>query len=200
MDNQPSRPGDGYRYRAKNAMPTTEEKSNVATLPPKFGLRTVFIAMAVVALALASILAIQRAMYRSTHQKAIDSVNDLDGWAREEDDGYVVADLNGGTCPIRDESLRKLVDCQRLRKLTAYQTQLTDAGLHYLRVHKDLRILHLDDCPGITDKSVPELSQLDGLTELSLTGTSISESGLQALRVALPGCSINPRSHGLAKD
>jgi hypothetical protein len=70
-------------------MTTTEEKSNVATLPPQFGLRTVFIAMAVVALALAPILAIQRAMYRSPHQKAIDSVNGLDGWAREEDDGYV---------------------------------------------------------------------------------------------------------------
>ena len=181
-------------------MPTTEEKSNPTTPQLQFGLRSVFIAMAVVALVIAPIVVVQRAMYRSPHQKAMDSVNGLDGWAREEDDGYVVADLNGGTCPIRDESLRKLVDCQRLRKLTAYQTQLTDVGLHYLRVHKDLRILHLDDCPGITDKSVPELSQLDGLTELSLTGTSISESGLQALRVALPGCSINPRSHGLAKD
>ncbi len=181
-------------------MTTAEEKSNVATLPPQFGLRAVFIAMAVVALAIAPIVAFQRAMYRTPHQRAIDSVNGLDGWAREEADGYVVADLNGGTCPIHDESLRKIVDCQRLRKLTAYQTRLTDAGLHYLRVHKDLRILHLDDCKGITDKSVPELSQLDWLTELSLTGTSISESGLQALRVALPDCSINPRSHGLAKD
>ncbi len=181
-------------------MTTNEKKSSVATLLPQFGLRTVFIAMAVVALALVPIVAIQRAMYRSPHQRAIDSVNDRDGWAREEADGYVVADLNGGTCPVYDESLKKLVDCQRLRKLTAYQTQITDAGLHYLLVHKELRILHLDDCSGITDKSVPELSQLNGVTELSLTGTSISESGLQALRVALPSCSINPRSHGLARE
>ncbi len=181
-------------------MTTAKEQSNFATRSPQFGLRAVFIAMAAVAFAIAPIVALQRAMYRSPHQRAIDSVNGLDGWAREEADGYVVADLNGGTCPIYDESLKKLIDCQRLRKLTAYQTQLTDAGLHYLRIHKDLRILHLDDCLGITDKSVPELSQLDGLTELSLTGTSISESGLRALRVALPGCSINPRSHGLAKD
>ena len=193
-------PGDRGRYRAKNVMTKTEEKSNVATLLPQFGLLAVFIAMAVVALAIAPIVEFQRAMYRSPHQRAIDSVNGLDGWAREEADGYVVADLNGGTCPIYDESLKKLVDCQRLRKLTEYKTQLTDASLHYLRVHKDLRILHLDDCTGITDKSVAELSQLDGLTELSLTGPSISESGLQALRVALPRCSINPRSHGLAKD
>lgn len=181
-------------------MTATEETSNFATRPPQFGLLAVFIAMAFVALAIAPIVALQRAVYRTPHQAAIDSVNGLDGWAREETDGYVVADLNGGTCPIYDESLKRLVDCQRLRKLTAYQTQLTDAGLHYLRVHKDLRILHLDDCLGITDKSVPELSQLDWLTELSLTGTSISEAGLQALRAALPGCSINPRSHGLAKD
>lgn len=156
--------------------------------------------MVVVVFVLVPITAVQRAMYRSPHQKAIDSVNGLDGWAREEDDGYVVADLNGGTCPIRDGSLKNLLECQRLRKLTAYQTQLTDAGLFYLRVHKDLRILHLDDCKGITDASIPELSQLDGLTELSLIGTSISESGLHALRAALPSCNVNPRSHGLAKD
>jgi len=30
--------------------------------------------------------------------------------------------------------------------------------------------------------------------------TALSESGLQTLRAALPHCSINPRSHGLAKD
>ncbi len=168
--------------------------------PPQFRLRAMFLSMTLIALVLAPLVAIQRAMYRSPHQRAIDNVNGLDGWAREEADGYVVADLNGGTCPIRDESLRKLTDCQYLRKLTAYQTLLTDAGLQYLHVHKDLRILHLDDCPGITDKSIPELSKLEQLTELSLTGTSLSESGVLKLRVALPNCSINPRSHGLAKD
>ncbi|MEZ6077099.1 MAG: hypothetical protein R3C56_15955 [Pirellulaceae bacterium] len=47
----------------------------------------------------------------------------------------------GGTCPIHDESLRKLVDCQRLRKLTAYQTQITDVGLQYLYVHKDMGMM-----------------------------------------------------------
>jgi hypothetical protein len=191
---------DPFRYREKNVMTTTEETSIVDTLPLQFGLRAVFIAIAFVALAIAPIVSFQRVMYRTPHQRAIDSVNDLDGWAREEADGYVVADLNGGTCPIYDESLKELANCQRLRKLTAYQTQLTDAGLHYLRVHKDLRILHLDDCSGITDKSIPELSHLTWLEELSLTGTSISESGLRALRAALPGCSINPKSHGLAKD
>ncbi len=121
-------------------MTTAKEQSNFATRSPQFGLRAVFIAMAAVAFAIAPIVALQRAMYRSPHQRAIDSVNGLDGWAREEADGYVVADLNGGTCPIYDESLKKLIDCQRLRKLTAYQTQLTDAGLHYLRIHKDLRM------------------------------------------------------------
>lgn len=181
-------------------MTTTDEASNPTTPQPQFGLGSVFIAMAVVALVIPPVVAVQRAMYRSPHQKAMDSVNGLDGWAREEDDGYVVADLNGGTCPIRDASLKNLLDCQRLRRLTAYQTEITDAGLTFLRVHKDLRILHLDDCKGITDAAIPELSQLDGLTELSLTGTSVSESGLQALRAALPRCSINPRSHGLSRD
>lgn len=192
--------GDVWHDREMNVMTKPEHKSKVATLPSQFGLRAVFIAVAVVALVLAPFVAVQRALYRSPHQQAMDSVNGLDGWAREEDDGYVVADLNGGTCPIHDAVLKKLVDCQRLRKLTAYKTQITDAGLHYLRVHKDLRILHLDDCTGITDKSIPALSQLYWLNELSLTGTSISELGLQSLRAALPDCSIDPRSHGLAKQ
>ena len=166
----------------------------------QFHLRTLFVAMALIAIVLAPILAIQRAMYRSPHQRALESVNGLDGWAREDTDGYVVADLNGGTCPIHDQSVRNLIDCQRLRKLTAYQTLLTDAGLQHLQVHKDLRILHLDDCIGITDRGIPELSKLKQLTELSVTGTSLSETGLQTLRVALPNCNINPRSHGLATD
>lgn len=156
--------------------------------------------MTFVVLVVASLIAVQRSKYRSPHQKAIDSVNIRDGWAREEIDGYVVADLNGGTCPIHDESLKELADCQNLKKLTAYHTGVTDAGLHYLLKHKALRVLHLDDCKGITDKSISELSQLKGLMELSLTGTSISESGLQSLRVALPSCRINPMSHGLAKE
>lgn len=168
--------------------------------PFQYRLSALLLVMALIALVVAPLVALQSAMYRSPHQRAIDSVNGLDGWAREESDGHVVADLNGGTCPIHDESLRKLVDCQRLRKLTAYQTLITDLGLQYLYVHKDLRILHLDDCAGITDKSILELSRLDQLTELSLTGTSISESGLQTLRAALPNCNINPRSHGLAKN
>ena len=168
--------------------------------PFQFRLRALFLAMALIALVLAPLVAIQRARYRSPHQLAMDSVMSLDGWAREEADGFIVADLNGGTCPIRDESLRNLTECKRLRKLTAYQTLLTDAGLQYLHVHKDLRILHLDDCLGITDKSIPDLSKLVQLTELSLTGTSLSEFGLQTLRATLPNSSINPRSHGLAKD
>lgn len=155
-----------------------------------------FYFITLVALPLAGIAALQRVFYRSPQQQAIISVNNRDGWTREDLDGYVIADLNGGTCPIRDRSLQDLLHCKKLKRLTAYGTGITDEGLRHLVVHEHLAVLHLDDCIKITDAAIPYLSQLDQLDELSVTGTSISEVGLQSLRCSMPKCSINPRPHG----
>ena len=124
------------------------------------------------------------------HERAISSVNNRDGWAREDKDGFVIADLNGGTIPITDQSLLDLTACRRLRKLTAYETAITDNGLVHLRGHDNLKILHLDKCAGITDGAIPHLIALTQLEELSINGTAISEYGLRALRNALPNCTI----------
>ena len=165
----------------------------------RYSLQAIFIATLMVAFAVVCTELVRRDFHLTRHDYAIAQVNGRDGWARAEE-GYVVADLNGGTCPIGDKSLQELEGCQRLRKLTAYRTNVTDGGLVYLLPHLELEILHLDDCSEITDGAIPHLSKLTHLRELSVTGTGFTESGLQLLREALPNCKVNPRSHGLAKQ
>lgn len=163
----------------------------------RYSVRSIFLATLLVAFSLASFGAVRRVLRWTPHEYAIDQVNGRDGWAREEADG-VVADLNGYTCPIGDKSLKELVGCQRLRKLTAYKTNVTDNGLIYLSQHKNLEVLHLDDCPGITNGAILHLSKFLQLRELSVTGTKITEQGLQLLHDSLPDCTINPKTTGLA--
>lgn len=67
--------------------------------PLQYRLSAVLLVMALIALVVAPLVALQSVMYRSPHQRAIDSVNGLDGWAREESDGHIVADLNRRNLP-----------------------------------------------------------------------------------------------------
>ena len=118
--------GEFNRYRIRQRHSLSERE-----LEMRYSVRSIFLATLFVAFFLASLGAIRRVLRLTPHEYAIDQVNGRDGWAREEEDG-VVADLNGYTCPIGDKSLKELVGCQRLRKLTAYKTNVTDNGLIYL--------------------------------------------------------------------
>lgn len=66
---------------------------------------------------------------------------------------------------------------------------LRDADLDALRAFPRLEKLDLRGRP-ITDAAVPLLSRLRTLRTLKLAGTNVSDDGINCLRTALPGCSI----------
>ena len=73
-----------------------------------------------------------RVFFPTHHERAVNSVNHRDGWAREDGSGFVIADLNRGTIPITNSSSRDLVECERPRDLSASGTEITDSGLAFL--------------------------------------------------------------------
>ena len=69
-------------------------------------------------------------------------------------------------------------------------SQVTDSGLSYL-VNFPLEVLDLGDSPQITDQGLAELRLIRSLRWLDVTGCPrLTEAGLRALQVALPGCEI----------
>src|SRR5687767_9340180 len=116
----------------------------------QFSLFRLFLVMTICAGAIGACCYVWDELPLSPHERAVSSVNARDGWAHEDDSGFIIANLNGGTIQINDKSLEDLIACKRLRKLTADHTAITDQGLAYLTRHKDLTILHLDFSLGVT--------------------------------------------------
>lgn len=85
-------------------------------------------------------------------------------------------------------------DAEHLKWLTELQilwlngTNITDAGLEYLRALPQLQELYLG--PKITDAGLEHLKGLSGLRYLDLTCTQATEKGVEELRAALPRCRI----------
>lgn len=70
------------------------------------------------------------------------------------------------------------------------RNELSDVAIDWLARGPELDRLWLHG-KGITDFGVPLLSNMKGLKELVLLGTSISEMGARTLRQALPGCNVD---------
>lgn len=113
---------------------------------------------------------------------------------------------------VGDATLAKLARLPRLHTLTLHSVKLDHRALvrfkdspsfNDLRVHGDTKfvdeflallpekqdILELVDCP-ITDRGLDSLEKLARLRYLDLTGTLVSDQGLERLRKALPKCEV----------
>jgi hypothetical protein len=99
---------------------------------------------------------------------------DDEGQELIDEDGYVI------------EQYFRLPRMPKLRGLNLYDTAFRGDGLHNVPSIEVLELTGTD----IGDDSIPALSTLTNLRELSLYGTSISDSGIDRLREALPDCEI----------
>lgn len=73
---------------------------------------------------------------------------------------------------------------------TGPQTKLTTACLSPLNKLKHLSSFSIRDCPAIDDSGVDELLKLTTLKELWIDGTSITQTGYERIRSAMPGTRI----------
>ncbi len=77
-----------------------------------------------------------------------------------------------------------------LERLDVYTTKIDDPGLGFLVGMKKLRRLGLHYVP-CDDTAVENISRLQNLERLELTGTEISKEAMDRLRAALPGCNTS---------
>ena len=113
--------------------------------------------------------------------------------------------------PITDDGLATLARMRHLLELYAYSTQVTDAGLAHLRGLPefwhvsvagigDEGVAHLSSLPAmrmiqiqdarITEASVASFQAMPALKKLLVSGDSITDDLLDALREALPNCKV----------
>ena len=98
--------------------------------------------------------------------------------------------LRGGA--VDDKSLFALRGCAKLERLFCLYEEgtVTDVGLDHLSELSGLRCLWLSGRQ-ITDHSVPLLARQEGLEDVFLMSTSITEAGAQELAQALPECDVS---------
>jgi hypothetical protein len=90
--------------------------------------------------------------------------------------------------PVSDEGFQHLTKFPRLRWLDASGTQITDRGLPVLESLK-LEWLRLRNT-AISDVGVPSLTKLAHLKLLDIRGTAITDGAVEAIRRAVPGCTV----------
>ncbi len=116
---------------------------------------------------------------------------------RQKAAGLDLESLNVGRCSFTAQILINIASMKRLRVLaldgcstyywtdpktdTSKSLKINASALEYMvDSHPQLQELHLDDCEFVDDTAIPHLVKLP-LTRLSLTNTSISPKGLEAL-------------------
>ncbi len=90
---------------------------------------------------------------------------------------------------VTDAAMQILGGMPTLRHLDICAHNVSDEGARALSTLPNLEILWLARC-GITDDSVAALAAMSGLRELNVNCTGISNSGMNRLRAALPGCTF----------
>jgi hypothetical protein len=104
-------------------------------------------------------------------------------------DDAVTVDLSGTR--VSDADLVHLHALPTLRGLWLHETGITDAGLTHLETLSGLQTLNLAGT-AVTDAGLSHLERLPGLRYLNLTDTQATSAGVEALRAALPHCTIVP--------
>lgn len=90
-----------------------------------------------------------------------------------------------------NEGLQELSTLTQLTWLSLSDSGVTGVGLWRLRGLTRLTKLYLDDCDGVTDVDIRELSSLSALNHLSLYNCHTSKAGRNALKAAIPGLTID---------
>lgn len=91
---------------------------------------------------------------------------------------------------VSDAGLAHLA-CLTPRSLSITSNSVSDAGMAYLGNLTSLGFLDLFASSKVGDAGLAYLKELSGLRFLSINGTSITPTGLNALKQALPNCRIN---------
>jgi hypothetical protein len=95
--------------------------------------------------------------------------------------GVTWSPLRGGNPAAFDgAALVHLAGLTNLRKLSLYNTSVTDAGLKHLEGLTNLRELYLSGTR-VTDGGLERLEGLTNLRELYLSGTRVTDAGLERL-------------------
>jgi hypothetical protein len=90
---------------------------------------------------------------------------------------------------LTDALLKELKGMERLEELDLSFDPVTDIGVAILKDFKNLTVLNLASTK-ITDNSLKDLGHVSKLKVLTLFNTKVSKTGLDALRKALPDCTI----------
>lgn len=76
-----------------------------------------------------------------------------------------------------------------------YSRPILDADIEALADHlalfSNLKLLDLRECRQVTDRGVAALPYLAKLKDIQLEGTSVTEKGVEALRLRYPGAKIS---------
>ena len=180
----------------------------------RFGLRTIFVVVTLLCVALAITLHHFRA-----RRAAIGAIDELGGgygvelvgpaWLRQlvGDDKYFYEAHRislgrpdtpyKAERPFNDEELAGIIDHINVftgaKTLDLTRSPITDDGLRCLSRVRDLERLYLGDT-AITDAGLANLEPLVSLKRVWLIGTKVTEQGVAKLQRSLPNCTISYRA------
>lgn len=90
---------------------------------------------------------------------------------------------------VSDDGLMKLADLN-LKEFDLTFSNVTNEKLRGLRKFSNLKSLKLINAAQVTDDGIPFLSELTDLKELDLADATLTKSGIQKLKKALPKCTV----------
>ena len=94
---------------------------------------------------------------------------------------------------LREQGFAALAESKSIRHVKLIRVPLSDANLEKLSEARHIESLSMNQML-IGDSSISHLSHLAGLRRIDFDNTSFTTTGLQRLRLALPGCQVNARN------
>lgn len=85
-------------------------------------------------------------------------------------------------CGVNDVGLRWICQCNQLKELQLNNNAITDIGVAQVDNLKNLEILSVPGCKGVTDKSFNTIKNMKQLKELSVDGTSCTLNNARQLK------------------
>ncbi len=85
-------------------------------------------------------------------------------------------------CGVNDVGLRWICQCNQLKQLELNNNSFSDIGVAQVDNLKNLEILSIPGCKGVTDKSFYTLKNMKQLKELSVDGTSCTKAAAMTLK------------------
>lgn len=90
-------------------------------------------------------------------------------------------------CNVGDRALKVLAGMPRMKQLQLKGcTGITDAGISHLTKLQHLWMLHISECPRVTDGSIPTLAGIPSLTFIQAFDSGITETGADEYQARRP--------------